>query len=174
MGQLKTPPSSPSVLPHPSTQTSGFLDAIKPPHVVLVHGEVTEMGRLKTALIDGAAAIGVPRNVYMPRNNQAVMVGGRGEGGGRDVIFVNLYPYTTCIYTHPSPHFPHTLQIEHKPLRAVRVVGRLAEKPPKEGGALRGVLVAPTPPAAAAVAAAAAAGGSFVVSTSKWVTTRVI
>ena len=62
-------------------QTSGFLDAIKPPHVVLVHGEVTEMGRLKTALIDGAAAIGVPRNVYMPRNNQAVMVGQRRGGG---------------------------------------------------------------------------------------------
>ena len=53
-------------------------------------------------------------------------------------------------------------------------MGRLAEKPPKEGGALRGVLVAPTPPAATAASmATAAAGGSFVVSTSKWVT-RVI
>ena len=40
------------------------------------------MGRLKTALIDGAAAIGVPRNVYMPRNNQAVMVGTEEMGGG--------------------------------------------------------------------------------------------
>ena len=75
---------------------------------------------------------------------------------------------TMCIYTPPPP--PHFLihHIEHKPLRAVRVVGRLAEKLPKEGGALRGVLVAPTPPTAV-VAQTAAAGGSFVVSTSKWV-----
>lgn len=29
------------------TQTSSFLDALQPPHVVLVHGEVSEMMRLK-------------------------------------------------------------------------------------------------------------------------------
>ena len=70
------------------------------------------------------------------------------------------------MYLHILPHPFVMHQIEHKPLRAVRVVGRLAEKPPKEGGALRGVLVAPTPPTAVAQTAA---GGSFVVSTSKWV-----
>jgi cleavage and polyadenylation specificity factor subunit 3 len=29
------------------SQTSSFLDALQPPHVVLVHGEVGEMMRLK-------------------------------------------------------------------------------------------------------------------------------
>ncbi len=28
-------------------QTSGFLDAVKPPHVVLVHGEYNEMRKLQ-------------------------------------------------------------------------------------------------------------------------------
>ena len=32
-------------------QTSGFIRALKPPHVVLVHGEANEISRLKAALI---------------------------------------------------------------------------------------------------------------------------
>jgi len=32
-------------------QTSGFIRALKPPHVVLVHGEANEMNRLKSALV---------------------------------------------------------------------------------------------------------------------------
>ena len=32
-------------------QTSGFLRKLKPPHVVLVHGEANEMSRLKAALL---------------------------------------------------------------------------------------------------------------------------
>ena len=32
-------------------QTSGFIRALKPPHVVLVHGEANEMNRLKAALV---------------------------------------------------------------------------------------------------------------------------
>ena len=31
-------------------QTSGFIRELKPPHVVLVHGEANEMNRLKSAL----------------------------------------------------------------------------------------------------------------------------
>eukprot|EP00195_Chlamydomonas_chlamydogama_P006597 CAMPEP_0202904758 /NCGR_PEP_ID=MMETSP1392-20130828/30978_1 /ASSEMBLY_ACC=CAM_ASM_000868 /TAXON_ID=225041 /ORGANISM="Chlamydomonas chlamydogama, Strain SAG 11-48b" /LENGTH=723 /DNA_ID=CAMNT_0049592553 /DNA_START=19 /DNA_END=2190 /DNA_ORIENTATION=+ len=87
-------------------QTSGFLDTVQPPHVVLVHGEATEMGRLKGALERGAAALSITRNVFTPKVNQ-------------------------------------TVQIAHKPLRLVRVVGRLAEKPPHEGQQVQGVLVAP-------------------------------
>lgn len=55
-------------------QTSEFLDALRPPHVVLVHGEATEMGRLKKALEQHAAALGIPRAVYMPKLTQPVMV----------------------------------------------------------------------------------------------------
>ena len=76
--------------------TSSFLDATRPPNVVLVHGEATGMGRLKGALESGASKINIPRTVFMPRNNQPV-------------------------------------QIHHKPLRSVRMVGRIAEKPKKEG-----------------------------------------
>ena len=33
-------------------QTSGFIRELKPPHVVLVHGEANEMNRLKSALVN--------------------------------------------------------------------------------------------------------------------------
>ncbi|GAX76938.1 hypothetical protein CEUSTIGMA_g4385.t1 [Chlamydomonas eustigma] len=116
-------------------QTSDFLDRTKPPHVVLVHGEVTEMGRLRTALEDRAKLSGIPRTVYMPRNLQL-------------------------------------LQIEHKPLRTVRVVGKLAEKDPVQGGLLRGVLVAPlssegTGPAATTSTSTSEATAAFNLSTAK-------
>ena len=55
-------------------QTSEFLDALRPPHVVLVHGEATEMGRLKKALEQHASALGIPRQVYMPKLTQPVLV----------------------------------------------------------------------------------------------------
>ena len=32
-------------------QTSGFIRELKPPHVILVHGEANEMNRLKSALV---------------------------------------------------------------------------------------------------------------------------
>lgn len=35
-------------------QTSEFVAAVKPPHVVLVHGEATNMGRLREALLKQA------------------------------------------------------------------------------------------------------------------------
>lgn len=55
-------------------QTSEFLDELRPPHVVLVHGEAMEMGRLKKALEQHAAALGIPRAVYTPKLTQAVVV----------------------------------------------------------------------------------------------------
>lgn len=53
-------------------QTRDFLDATAPPHVVLVHGEMTEMGRLKRALEQKAAADGKQRTVHMPKNCQTI------------------------------------------------------------------------------------------------------
>ncbi|PSC69750.1 Cleavage and polyadenylation specificity factor subunit 3 [Micractinium conductrix] len=85
-------------------QTSEFLDALQPPHVVLVHGEATEMARLKKALEQHAAALGIPRTLYMPKVTQPVL-------------------------------------IEHRAERAAKVVGRLGEKAPSQGGAVRGLLV---------------------------------
>ncbi|KAK2174225.1 hypothetical protein NP493_817g02008 [Ridgeia piscesae] len=61
-------------------QTSEFVRALKPPHLVLVHGEANEMSRLKAALIreyedDPEYNI----DVYNPRNTQAVEFYFRGE-----------------------------------------------------------------------------------------------
>lgn len=55
-------------------QTSGFLDAVKPPHVVLVHGEYNEMRKLQRALKDGAKAAGIAREVYTPVVQQTVAI----------------------------------------------------------------------------------------------------
>lgn len=55
-------------------QTSSFLEDLKPPHVILVHGEATEMGRLKRSLEQAAAAQGCVRNVHTPRNTQPVHI----------------------------------------------------------------------------------------------------
>ncbi|VDP39762.1 unnamed protein product [Soboliphyme baturini] len=61
-------------------QTSEFVRHLKPPHLVLVHGEMNEMGRLKAAIIreyedDPKFKI----EVYNPRNTQAVELSFRGE-----------------------------------------------------------------------------------------------
>ena len=53
-------------------QTREFLDLTAPPHVVLVHGEMVEMGRLKRALEQKAAADGKQRIVHMPKNCETV------------------------------------------------------------------------------------------------------
>jgi len=55
-------------------QTSEFIDELQPRHVVLVHGEATEMGRLKRALEQRATATGQLRSLYMPRVTQPVHI----------------------------------------------------------------------------------------------------
>ena len=73
-------------------QTSGFIRALKPPHVVLVHGEANEMGRLKAALMreyeaeneaaEKAIQEGKPAQkitFHNPRNTVAVELFFRGE-----------------------------------------------------------------------------------------------
>lgn len=47
---------------------------VRPPHVVLVHGEKTEMMRLKGALEKAAAEKEIPRAVYTPAIMQTVKV----------------------------------------------------------------------------------------------------
>lgn len=60
-------------------QTSEFIRALKPPHVVLVHGEATEMNRLKQALIREYEDDPHNIEVYNPRNTQEVQLMFRGE-----------------------------------------------------------------------------------------------
>ena len=49
------------------SQTSGFLEALAPAHVVLCHGNVTEMERLQKALVKQAATANVKREIHTPR-----------------------------------------------------------------------------------------------------------
>jgi len=60
-------------------QTQAFLDTLAPPHVILVHGEAGEMGRLKRALDAKAAADDKKMNVYTPKNCQPVEIIHKGE-----------------------------------------------------------------------------------------------
>ncbi|XP_047997054.1 cleavage and polyadenylation specificity factor 73 [Leguminivora glycinivorella] len=57
-------------------QTSEFINILKPPHVVLVHGEQNEMSRLKAALQrEHRGAL----HVYTPRNTQQLALTFRGD-----------------------------------------------------------------------------------------------
>jgi len=61
-------------------QTSGFIRKLKPPHVVLVHGEANEMSRLKSALIREYEADPThDLEVHNPRNTFSVELYFRGE-----------------------------------------------------------------------------------------------
>lgn len=61
-------------------QTSEFLRALKPAHVVLVHGEANEMARLKAALIrEYEDDPDYQMEVHNPRNTTAVHLHFRGE-----------------------------------------------------------------------------------------------
>ena len=61
-------------------QTSGFVSALAPRHVVLVHGEAVEMQRLKRALEAQAETEGRgPFHVYTPRNCQPVAIHHKGD-----------------------------------------------------------------------------------------------
>ena len=61
-------------------QTSGFVSALAPRHVVLVHGEAVEMQRLKRALEAQAETEGrAPFHVYTPRNCQPVAIHHKGD-----------------------------------------------------------------------------------------------
>ena len=55
-------------------QTANFIDALAPPHVVLVHGEAGEMMRLRKALEQRAAVAGSTRTLHTPKLAQPVRI----------------------------------------------------------------------------------------------------
>ena len=110
-------------------QTAEFVDALAPPDVVLVHGEATEMLRLKRALeARAAAAAGDATSTALPLRR----------------IF--------------APKVGQPVHVRHAASHVARVVGALAgggdSKAPRPGQAVRGLLVAPLTEAARAAAAA--------------------
>jgi len=99
-------------------QTSGFIRALRPPHVVLVHGEANEMGRLKAALVreyesiedelsDDLEKLSIEKTkplFYNPRNTAKVELFFRGE-------------------------------------KMAKVMGSLAEEKPQDGCKVSGILI---------------------------------
>eukprot|EP00111_Clytia_hemisphaerica_P015674 TCONS_00046271-protein len=61
-------------------QVSDFINILRPPHIVLNHGEANEMGRLKAALLRDFEDRGITNmQVYNPKNCQSVKLHFRGE-----------------------------------------------------------------------------------------------
>ena len=61
-------------------QTSEFVRALKPPQIILVHGEANEMSKLKQGLTDQYKSdAGTPVVIHNPKNTQAVELHFRGE-----------------------------------------------------------------------------------------------
>ncbi|KAG9294026.1 hypothetical protein G9A89_019364 [Geosiphon pyriformis] len=61
------------------TQNSQFIDEVKAPHIVLVHGEANAMGRLKSALETKFKDRGDKIEVFSPKNCESVKLKFRGE-----------------------------------------------------------------------------------------------
>lgn len=55
-------------------QTTSFLDALRPQHVILVHGEAVEMGRLRKALERQGSTSDIQWTVHSPKVAQTVDV----------------------------------------------------------------------------------------------------
>uniref|UniRef100_A0A914CAF8 Cleavage and polyadenylation specificity factor subunit 3 n=1 Tax=Acrobeloides nanus TaxID=290746 RepID=A0A914CAF8_9BILA len=67
-------------LPMRLQQTSTFIRALKPPHLVLVHGEINEMNRLKAAIIrQYEDEPDFKIEVHNPRNTEALTLHFRGQ-----------------------------------------------------------------------------------------------
>ncbi|GJP42457.1 hypothetical protein CLOM_g2018 [Closterium sp. NIES-68] len=60
-------------------QTSDFLEQLHPPNIVLVHGEATEMGRLRAKLTAHFAQRPDPPTIHTPKNCQAMEFFFKGE-----------------------------------------------------------------------------------------------
>lgn len=60
-------------------QTSEFIRVLRPPNIILVHGEATEMNRLKLALTREYESQENPPAIFNPKNTQAVELRFRGE-----------------------------------------------------------------------------------------------
>ncbi len=79
-------------------ENSEFIDQVGAPHLVLVHGDSNEMGRLRAALTSkyGAGA-DASMAIYSPRNCETVTLHFRGEKLAKVLpLLVFLYRMATC------------------------------------------------------------------------------
>jgi len=94
-------------------ETSSFIDTLKPPHVILVHGEAGEMNRLKVTL----------QRKYLARSQQ--------EKGASKKKIIQISTPRNC----------QTVELEFRAQKIAKIVGGLAAKAPAAGDAVSGLIV---------------------------------
>ncbi|KAF9438809.1 Cleavage and polyadenylation specificity factor subunit 3 [Entomortierella beljakovae] len=67
------------------TQNSAFIDEVKAPYVILVHGETNNMGRLKSALMSKYSESDEDIHIFTPKNTETVKLYFRGEKLARTI-----------------------------------------------------------------------------------------
>jgi cleavage and polyadenylation specificity factor subunit 3 len=96
-------------------QNSKFIQEIGAPHVVLVHGEASQMGRLRAALRDTYAARGQEINIHTPKNCEPLELSFRTE---------RVVKVSRCRWF------------------LIQAIGSLAATRPDDGAAVKGLLIA--------------------------------
>merc|ERR1719412_1876159 len=99
-------------------QTSGFIRHLRPPHVVLVHGEANEMGRLKAALV---------------REYESV-----DEGPVEDGDKMSIEKIKPAFY---NPRNTAKVELFFRGEKMAKVMGSLAEEKPEDGSNVSGILI---------------------------------
>ena len=99
-------------------QTSGFIRALRPPHVVLVHGEANEMGRLKAALV----------REYESEDNE-------NESDAEKVSVEKIKP------SFHNPRNTVAVELYFRGEKMAKVMGSLAEVKPEDGNKVSGILI---------------------------------
>lgn len=99
-------------------QTSGFIRALRPPHVVLVHGEANEMGRLKAALV-----------------REYESVDEETEEDGDKMSIEKIKP------TFYNPRNTAKVELFFRGEKMAKVMGSLAEEKPEDGKKVSGILI---------------------------------
>lgn len=112
-------------------QNSKFIQEIGAQHVVLVHGEASQMGRLRAALRDTYAAKGQEINIHTPKNCEPLTLTFRQERMVKVSLLFPL-PFETL---PPSSDNSLITQI----LR--QAIGSLAATRPEHGTSVKGLLV---------------------------------
>ncbi len=112
-------------------QTSGFIRALKPPHVVLVHGEANEMSRSK---FHYSSLFSLSKNAVLQFRHFGI--------SRLKAALVREYeadPETKIEFHNPR----NTVAVElfFRGEKMAKVVGSLAVQPPEEGHRVSGILV---------------------------------
>lgn len=116
-------------------QNSEFIDTLKPPHVILVHGEAGEMQRLKVALQHRY------KITALTSGNTASGANPTSSAGWGGFTIGGPLPETVC-HVH-TPRNCESVELICRGEKAIKVVGRLAETAKNQGPdePIQGILV---------------------------------